>query len=415
MIAQIDKLPANKSERIDMLDIFRGFAVFGIFVVNIEIMNCTFFNQGEFSGQWTSTLDQVSVRILQLFFYSKFFPIFSFLFGLGISMQALKKKEENKDSSFFFRRMIGLFIIGTLHIVLLWSGDVLHLYALLGLLTVVLLKWTNRMLLLSSLALLLFPFYDQVAEHIFTAIGFNPGSFMEGYTSQEVTHIIRNGSYLAGMKLRAMEYLSNIPVLFVFLAPVALSMFLLGLYFGKKKLVYSIDSLVDKLKKPAISIAIITNAYRILFLFILPNLEIYTNESLRPIFFKLMFLSDIAMGLFYLWMLAWIIRFPKWKMVLSPLKYVGRMALTNYIMHSFIGLILFTSIGFQLYETISPTGTLLIAIAVFGLQIGFSKIWLNHFYYGPLEWIWRCFSYQRLLPIKKSTVPKNAYGTLGNS
>lgn len=243
MIAQIDKLPANKSERIDMLDIFRGFAVFGIFVVNIEIMNCTFFNQGEFSGQWTSTLDQVSVRILQLFFYSKFFPIFSFLFGLGISMQALKKIEENKDSSiFFFRRMFGLFIIGTLHIVLLWSGDVLHLYALLGLLTVVLLKWTNRMLLLSSLALLLFPFYDQVAEHIFTAIGFNPGSFMEGYTSQEVTHIIKNGSYLAGMKLRAMEYLSNIPVLFVFLAPVALSMFLLGLYFGKKKLVYSIDN-----------------------------------------------------------------------------------------------------------------------------------------------------------------------------
>ena len=417
MNVQTGKLPIETQKRIDLLDIFRGFAVFGIFVVNIEIMNCTFFNQAGFSGQWTSTIDQVSVRILQLFFYSKFFPIFSFLFGLGISMQALKRIEENKNSStFFFRRMLGLFIMGALHVLFLWSGDVLHLYALLGFLTVVLLKLPNKALLIGSVTLLLFPFYDQVAGQIFSVAGFNPESFMDGYTSKEIIRIIRSGSYLEGVQLRVSEYLSNIPVLYVFLAPVALSMFLLGLYFGKKKLVYSIDRLVDKIRKPVIIIAVTTNIYRILFLFILPNFEVYSNEALRPVFFKLMFLSDIAMGLFYLWLIGWITtKSPKWKKILNPLKYVGRMALTNYIMHSFIGLVLFSSIGFQLYETLSPTVTLLTATAAFCFQIVFSKFWLSHFHYGPLEWIWRCFSYQKFLPNKKGTVPNNAYRALGKS
>lgn len=409
MIAPKAPLPTTNQKRVDLLDIFRGFAVFGIFVVNIEIMNCTFFNQGTFSGQWTSTIDQASVRILQLFFYSKFFPIFSFLFGLGISMQALKRFENNKtkSSAFFVRRMVLLFIIGILHIILLWSGDVLHLYALLGLLTLLLLKVPNRWLLISSVGLLLFPFYDQVAELAFTFVNFNPGSFLEGYSSQEITRVIRSGTYVEGVKLRVLEYASNVPVLFVFLAPVALSMFLLGLYFGKKKLVYSIDSLVDKIKKPVIAVAVLTNVYRVLFLFVLPDLDVYSNEALRPVFFKLMFLSDVAMGLFYLWLIAWVIRFPKWRRVLSPLKYVGRMALTNYLMHSFIGLLLFSSIGLQFYETLSPAATLLTATAVFCLQLVFSKVWLTYFYYGPLEWMWRCFSYQKLLPLRKRFLPGN--------
>src|SRR5690606_2525541 len=115
--------PTKKNKRIDLLDIFRGFAVLGIFVVNIVIMNSTFLNQDEFAKQWTSNIDQISETILQLFFYTKFFPIFSLLFGLGISMQALKLQNNNKLSfSFFARRMLILFIFGLLHIIFLWSG-----------------------------------------------------------------------------------------------------------------------------------------------------------------------------------------------------------------------------------------------------------------------------------------------------
>ena len=78
--------PVNQNHRIVLLDILRGFAIFGIFVVNIEIMNCTFMNGDAFAEQFTSVLDSLAVRVKQLFFYSKFFPIFSLLFGVGVSI-----------------------------------------------------------------------------------------------------------------------------------------------------------------------------------------------------------------------------------------------------------------------------------------------------------------------------------------
>ncbi len=398
----MNEQPIKVKKRIEVLDIFRGFAILGIFVVNIVIMNSTFLNQDEFAKQWTSTIDLVSEKILQLFFYTKFFPIFSLLFGLGISMQALKMFSKNELSfSFFARRMFILFLFGVFHIVFLWSGDVLNLYALLGLLTTLMLKKSNTLILILSAFFLFFPFYDQIFQFVFNLLNFKPETYLSDYTGEIVNQVIKEGTYFEGVKLRLLEYLSNIPMLFGFLAPTAISMFLLGLYLGKNKIYESLDIFIQKIKKPMLVIAITTNIYRVIFLFILPEYEIYSTETFRPIFIKLMILSDTAMGLFYLWGIGWIWYNTKLNIVLLPLKYAGRMALTNYIMQSLIGLILFSSIGCKLYETLSPSETLLIAIIVFVFQVILSKIWLNYFLFGPLEWIWRCLTYKKLLPIKK--------------
>ncbi|WP_100926651.1 hypothetical protein [Tenacibaculum sp. SZ-18] len=156
---------AITSERIELLDVYRGFAILGVFVVNIVIMNSTFLNQDEFAKQWTSSLDIAIQKVLQLFFYTKFFPIIYLLFGLGISMQAVKLFEKEKlTKAFFFRRMFFLFAFGVLHILLLWSGDVLNMYALLGLFTVFLIKKSDKLILGLSVFFLLFPFYDYIFE-----------------------------------------------------------------------------------------------------------------------------------------------------------------------------------------------------------------------------------------------------------
>ncbi|MBL4746400.1 MAG: DUF418 domain-containing protein [Flavobacteriaceae bacterium] len=394
--------PTNAKKRVELLDIYRGFAILGIFVVNIVIMNSTFLNQDEFAKQWTSNIDQISEKILQLFFYTKFFPIFSLLFGLGISMQALKMFDENKLSfSFFGRRMLILFIFGVLHIAFLWSGDVLNLYAILGLFTTLMIKRSNRLILLLSAIFFFFPFYDQIFESLFNFLNFRPETYLKEHTAITVNQIIRSGTYLEGIKLRLLEYLSNIPMLFGFLAPIAISMFLLGLYLGKNKIYESLDSFIQQIKKPMLMLTLITTIYRLTFLFIFVNQDFFSSENYSQILIKIMVLSDVVMGLFYLWIIGWIYYKTKWKKLLSPLKYVGRMALTNYIMQSFIGLLLFSSIGFKLYETLSPSKTLLIAIIIFICQIKLSKIWLTHFMFGPLEWAWRCLTYQKLLPIKK--------------
>ncbi|MDH7445956.1 DUF418 domain-containing protein [Aquimarina sp. 2201CG14-23] len=367
-------------------------------------MNSTFLNQDEFAKQWTSSIDQISEKILQLFFYTKFFPIFSLLFGLGISMQALNMFDKNKLSfSFFGRRMLILFVFGVLHITFLWSGDVLNLYAILGLFTTLMIKRSNKLILTLSAIFLFFPFYDQVFEFLFNILNFQPEIYLKDYTGETVNQIISNGTYLEGVKLRLLEYLSNIPMLFGFLSPIAISMFLLGLYLGKNKIYNSLELFILRIKKPMILIAIITNVYRVIFLFVLVNQDFFSIENYRQTCIKLMVLSDVAMGLFYLWAIGWLYYNSKWKKILLPLKYVGRMALTNYIMQSFIGLILFSSIGFKLYERLSPSETFMTAVFVFSFQVILSKIWLNHYRFGPLEWIWRCLTYKELLPIKKKS------------
>ncbi len=399
--------PTKEKKRIDLLDIYRGFAILGIFVVNIVIMNSTFLNQDEFAKQWTSNIDQITEKVLLLFFYTKFFPIFSLLFGLGISMQALKMFDDNRLSfSFFGRRMLILFFFGIFHIVFLWSGDVLNLYAILGLFTTLMIKRSNKLILMLSALFIFFPFYDHFFEFLFNLLNFQPEIYLKNYTGETVNQIIKNGTYLEGIKLRLLEYLSNIPILFGFLAPIAISMFLLGLYLGKNKIYNSLEIFIKRIKKAVLLITIITTIYRITFLFILVNYEIFKLENYREIFIKIMVLSDVVMGVFYLWGIGWMYYNTKWKNLLLPFKYVGRMALTNYLMQSFIGLLLFSSIGFKRYETLSPSGAFITAILVFIFQVVFSKFWLKYFRFGPLEWIWRCLTYKALLPIRiKNTRP----------
>ncbi|MUP47427.1 DUF418 domain-containing protein [Gramella sp. BOM4] len=377
-------------------------------------MNSTFLNQDEFAQQWTSDIDQLAERILQLFFYTKFFPIFSLLFGLGISIQALRlKKKGIKFFSFIARRMLILFIIGICHIIFLWSGDVLNLYALLGLLVVFLIGRSNKLLIFLSAFFLLFPFYDHVFGFLFESVGFDPGSYLGAYDDAEVNRIISRGSYLEGIKLKILEYMSNIPMLFGFLAPMALSMFILGIYLGKNQIYKSLNTFIQKIGVPLIFTTVLTNLYRIVFLFYLPEFEIYSNPAFRPYFIKLMIVSDVMMGLFYLWIIGWLWYQTKWRLIFKPLQYVGGMALTNYLMQSLIGLFLFSSIGFSLYETLSPSQTFFTALAVFCLQVIYSRIWLQYFKFGTVEWLWRCLTYRKVLPILKereAPAPKVGYG-----
>ncbi len=322
---------AITSKRIELLDVYRGFAILGIFVVNIVIMNSTFLNQDEFAQQWTSSLDIAIQKVLQLFFYTKFFPIFSLLFGLGISMQAVKLSEKGKlTKAFFFRRMFFLFVFGVLHILLLWSGDVLNMYALLGLLMVFLIKKSNKLILGLSVFFLLFPFYDYIFEQVFTFLGYNPGIYLEGYTGESVNKIISEGTYVEGIQLRILEYLSNFPMLVGFLAPIALSMFLLGMYLGKNKICENLETFISKIRKPAILIAVLSNIYRICFLYVIVKLDVYKIDFARQIFIKLMVISDVIMGLFYLWILGWFWYKTKASASLKPLQFPGKMKLTNY-------------------------------------------------------------------------------------
>ena len=401
MTKKTEGKPTAPPQRILTLDVLRGFAIFGIFMVNVEIMNCVFKNADSFGAQWTGALDAFAIRIQQLFFYTKFFPIFSLLFGIGISIQFLSMERKGLSRRFFYRRMAALFLFGVCHILFLWSGDVIHLYALLGLLTIGLVRWKTKYLIAICVGLLLFPFGDQLFEWIIHLTDYNPESMLADYGSEKIVDTIRNGSYLDGIRLRIHEYGSNVAVLFVFLMPVALSMFILGLVIGRKGYLQDIPRWIQKIKTPVLIIALISNAYRLFFLFGLWDLEIWKDPIWRDFFIYAMKISDTLMGLFYVWLIAYAMQYSFWKKLLLPLQYVGRMALTNYLLQSFIGLLLFSSLGAKWYETLSPYQTILLAVIVFIAQVIGSQLWLRYFRFGPMEWLWRCISYWKILPLRK--------------
>lgn len=393
--------PTAVPRRIVTLDVLRGFAIFGIFMVNVEIMNCVFKNADAFGEQWTGVFDAVARRIQQLFFYNKFFPIFSLLFGIGISIQFQSMERKGLSRLFFYRRMLALFVFGIGHILFLWSGDVIHLYALLGLLTFGLVRWKTKYLIITSVGLLLFPFGSQLFDILLQAASYEPEAFLSAYSSEAIVETIRQGSYLDGMQLRVQEYGSNVAVLFVYLMPVALAMFILGLVIGKMGYLHDIPKWVQKIKWLVLVVAVVSNAYRLFFLFGLWDLAIWSQAEWREVFIYFMKISDALMGLFYVWLIAYVLQYRLWIKLLLPLQYVGRMALTNYLLQSFIGLLLFSSLGLEWYETLSPLQTIFLAITVFLFQVLLSVFWLRFFRFGPMEWLWRCISYWRLLPLRK--------------
>lgn len=110
------------------------------------------------------------------------------------------------------------------------------------------------------------------------------------------------------------------------------------------------------------------------------------------------------MSLFYITSLLFLLQKETWKKLLNPLSYVGRMALTNYIMQTVVGVTIFTGLG--LYGQINLGLTVLVSLIFFPAQILFSYLWLKKYRYGPLEWLWRTATYGRFQPIKYRTNPK---------
>lgn len=414
MLIKTEAHPIASTQRIVTLDILRGFAIFGIFVVNIEIMNCIFMHQDAFAVYWDEPIHEVVRRILQLFFYSKFFPIFSLLFGIGMALQ-MKGFEEKEDQKvfksrrilgvpvFFWRRMLALFIIGVFHIVFLWGGDVLHVYAFLGLGVSFFLKKSTRLLMGIALGILIFPFYGYIVENVLGVFHLDTYIFLKEYTNDEIRALIPQGTYLEGMEFRLKEYVANTQAIFPFLMPIAMSMFLMGIAVVKKGWLYTIDSFLKKTTKGFIIVALVSNLYRIFFLFISWELPIWKIAYWRLFFIKVMEFADVLMALCMVWFVVWLLQKAFWRRVLQPLANVGKMALTNYIMQSVVGVILFTSVGFGKYETMSPTLTFFVACLTFLALVLFSAIWLRYFRFGPLEWLWRCISYWKLLPLRKAS------------
>ena len=392
--------PTTERQRHVILDALRGLALMGIALANFpEFGLWTFLSSKEQMAMPTASADEI-VRFLQyLLVDGKFYTIFSLLFGIGFSLILARHGRR-----LFVRRMLILVGIGFLHLMFIWSGDILLLYAIGGLLLTLFVGLKDKGLMVMALSLILIPigldaltefqgvdfagpFYQQwwrVAE----AQGIHEDNFAswlrDAHSYQEMFAFL-----LQGACERMWEFVEGHRL------PKVVGLFILGYLVGKHRLYARLQDLpLKRLFWPLLLLA-------------LPLSMLYAWSATnghpwgRTVHSLLYAVSVIPMAVVYIIgvCLAYL-RHPN-AVAFRCLAAPGRMALTNYISQSLIGVLLFYGVGFGLGTSFGLIHIELTALTVFLLQIVLSLLWLRYFRFGPLEWLWRLLTYGRYFPILK--------------
>lgn len=385
---------SERRERIEILDALRGFALLGILLANILY----------WSGWSAMTLEQKVVfagadvvewqyRFHHLFIDGKFYTIFSLLFGAGFALQIARLSSRGVDGLRIYRRRVLVLLgIGIAHSLLIWDGDILTLYALLGLMLPLFFRWSERSLLITA-AMLIFV-VPIAGAWIFEQLGWEPQQYLFA-----ISYSIAESLGADTSPDKALEWLrrddvagwaswqlSGTPYSWALRVeswriPKVLGIMLIGMVVGRQ---LASDSLLGNRRL----------LWQILASGLVIGLPASVAYALTPDLGQENWLSAIStVPLALAYAAAFVLVWRRARPLLKHFAPVGRMALTSYLTHSLIGLIFFFGIGFGLAGAFGPLAFYAIALLIFGVQVLFSKWWLRRHDQGPMEALWRRATY----------------------
>ena len=396
-------------KRYIILDALRGFAILGIILANFPEFSLWTFKSAAQQPAMPSAGIDTAVRWLQAFFVDgKFYTLFSLLFGIGFSIILTNARTSGRNGiRVFYRRMGILLLIGLAHMLLLWSGDILMLYAAMGLVMTLFRNLSDRALLRWSAFFLVLPVaVEGVAECLGVTLS-APLSRIQwslcgryGITEDNFGVWLRDTRTYGGMSHFLMQ--GAFERMYEFVEGhryfKVLGLFLLGYWVGRNRIYAEPETWRTLLRK----VVVLGFAVGI------PMSLLQTWHTMagqpwgRTAAAALYAAGVFPMGFAYAagFCLLYLRREESglWKVLALP----GRMACTNYLGQSVIGILLFYGIGLGLGASVGLAATELIAVGVFLFQTGFSALWLRFFKFGPVEWIWRMLTYGKYLPMRRT-------------
>jgi len=392
--------PVAPEKRIDSLDILRGFALFGVLWMNVP----------EGGG---GSIGRIFDDISSLLALGKFITIFGFLFGVSFSLQWMRAKAHGRRPAVHsLRRLSALFLIGVVHYVFVWDGDILTSYALMGvyLLIVQWLQFSQRTILAVALCLLAVAtvryevkLTDLITRQLGVATHWDiTGAELrerrrrmaaeeeQSFTTTSYTQSIRER--WEGLREDLQDRETYIPgIVFVY--------FLLGLWAARIGIFRDVRPYRTLLRRTLwwgvpLGVAMFVGRF-------VSSRLLYAGHNtwlVDSLFRGAEALGRPILGLTYVAAILLLLQQERWLRRLSPLKYVGRMALTNYLIQS-LGFTLVTqSYAFGIYSKLTGVTVLLYTLVFFTAQAYLSRWWLNRFRFGPVEWIWRSLTYGAVMP-----------------
>jgi uncharacterized protein len=401
-------MSAPVSQRTDLLDALRGFALFGVVWSNYAVLSLWMFMDPEARSALPGALVDPSLEAFHtILIDGKFYSIFSLLFGIGFGFFLAKG---NDGLWRFYRRMLILLVIGWLHLRYLWAGDILFLYAVLGLLLPLFRGLSDRALLLTAAALILSPIAIDAAV-VLTHTRFDPVApllrFLEasdaryGNSTFEALLAVADGGWKEFVHAGERGWLFR----FVHLVesnrlPKVLGLFLLGLWVSRRQLFVHLEQHAPLLRRLCIAGFLIGLPSSVFMAWANAHAAYPPDPSalLRTASYAF---SVVPLAIAFASGFALLWRNGTWQHRLRILAPMGRMALTNYLMQTIIALLLFYGIGLGWGMRLSALQFEGLALAVFLVQVLWSHWWLARFQFGPFEWAWRSLTYGKVMPMRK--------------
>ena len=412
-------------DRIESLDVLRGFALLGILLVNIVafgLVSSAFLDPGIYLTP-IGGIDYIVWAFIELSSEGAMRTLFSILFGAGVVLFVTGSTA--KSGWLHYRRNFWLLVFGLINAyIFLWPGDILVTYALSGFVLWFVRNWKARSLLILATFLILIGSLQNfamkntleiardAAEEMKISISKGEefseetAAWAQGWIDYEEDNQAERDNIPNEIKKRTSSYSSayeynlekaNEMIYFVlpfFLFLDALMMMVIGMALFKLGVLDGGRDIKFYIKMMCVGFVtgISINAYEVL-LITNSNMDIIETN---PYFRFTYHFGRLFMGLGYLGLVILLIKIEKLESLRFRLACVGRMALTNYLMHSVIALFIFTGAGLGLLGKFSWSQLYLFVLLIWVIQLYISPLWLKYFYFGPVEWLWRLLTYLKI-------------------
>ncbi len=395
--------PVQGTERMDALDAVRGAAILGILLANVYAMaGFPFLPPDHYRSIRLAEWHPAALFFILFLIEAKFYSLFSLLFGVGFAVFVQRAEARGAEAApLFKRRLTGLLIIGLVHSFLIWMGDILATYALIGFALVPFLRKDDRTILRWAVAMLLLPIALYALMIVIAwiagvpqqagASGASPQFLVDAATG------FATGGYAEVLKGNAIFTVAQVVRRFLLMFfPRVFGMFLLGYYIGRRNIFVDLDAhrlwlrrvfgggMTIGLPLAFIGARMEGNTMGV------PGLAGLIETTVKTFGVPILSLGYAA-GLCLLFA-----RFGGLRRAFAP---AGQIALTNYLLQSVAALTIFYGIGFGLFGRVPLVIALGGAGVVFVLQMIASKAWLSVAAFGPAEWLWRMFTYRRRVPL----------------
>ncbi len=402
----------HPEDRFTLLDALRGFAIFGIFGVNMVASSMSWAGVQGNSPFLLGKADEYFQHFLDAFIEGKFYSIFSLLFGIGFGLQLQRHADKGLNGiPFFKRRLWGMLFIGFMHMMLLWLGDIVFLYAWLGFVLIAFRHKSDQYLIKAAIICLAMPVLLYPLRLINSDIHLgtpfyillmglgklfgidvfkmNPAEMMAapGVYNYFKTNVI-------GFFFRQADLFDQVRPFKVF------SVFLLGFWVSRHNWHKTPELFLNWFKKYFPVVFPVAIAINIGMAFVSWD-TYYSGQWLGLLKTVLYFLGVVPLSLCYVYLFtrAYISgKYPK----LHAFTYVGRMALSNYLFHSVLYALFFRGLFFGMAGKVGQIACMMPVLIVFPLQVVFSRWWLQHYRFGPAEWLWRSMTYGKWQGMKRT-------------